>query len=31
MAAGSWEGSEISIDGQKNYLSAIRFDARSSR
>jgi photosystem II stability/assembly factor-like uncharacterized protein len=26
----TWEGSEIVIDGRKNYLSAIRFDANSS-
>jgi photosystem II stability/assembly factor-like uncharacterized protein len=26
----TWEGSEVSIDGHKNYLSAIRFDANSS-
>ncbi len=25
----SWEGSEIALDGRKNYLSAIRFDERS--
>ena len=25
----SWEGSEVKIDGRKNFLSAIRFDERS--
>jgi len=27
---GSWEGGEIVLEGRKNFLSAIRFDARSS-
>ena len=25
----TWEGSEVAIDGRKNFLSAIRFDERS--